>query len=135
MIDVFGNIAARVLPPPAQPPAVAAPMMPPSTVTSEASDDPEEEDDEEMTSEQVIVRLLADCVANAPVSESAEFLREVIRDYPANAATFAAMMNTPAETMLHMVTANIEGGAEIANLPHARKWLEGLQKALRDGAP
>ncbi len=133
-LDVVGNIVARVLPSPAQPPAVAAPMGSPSTVTSEASDDPEE-DEEEMTSEQVIVRLLADCVANVPVSESAEFVRECIRDYPGNAATFAAMMNAPTETLLGMVTQNIEGGAEIAKLPHARKWLEGLQKALRDGAP
>jgi hypothetical protein len=136
-LEVVGNIAARVLPSPAQQPPAVAPTMPPTIAASEASDEPngETDDYEPMTSEEMIVKLIGELVANVPVNESAENVREFIRDYPADAATFAMMINMPAETLLGMVTEKIEGGAEIAKLPHARKWLSGLQKALRDGAP
>jgi hypothetical protein len=136
-LDVVANIAARVLPSPAQQPPAVAPTMPPTIAASEATDAPEEmpeempEDDEPITSEEMIVKLLGDLVAHAPVKESAEYVREVIRDYPANAGTFAAFMNMPADAVLGMVTQNIEGGAEIAKLPHARKWLEALQSRLK----
>jgi hypothetical protein len=136
-LDVVANIAARVLPSPAQQPPAVAPTMPPTIAASEASDAPEgepedaPEDDEPVTSEEMIVKLLGDLVAHAPVNESAEYVREIIRDYPANAGTFAAFMNMPADAVLGMVTQNIEGGAEIVKLPHARKWLEALQSRLK----
>jgi hypothetical protein len=44
------------------------------------------------------------------------------------------MMYAPADQVLKLLVDNVQGGEQITQLPHARKWVESLQREMRNGA-
>jgi hypothetical protein len=111
-------------------PVAASPVMPVGTGAAEEA----EADDEGNDAVQIINDLIARLATNAPISEGVELVREYVRICPEQATSFGMMMYAPTDQVLGLLVSNVQGGEQIAQLPHARKWVESLQRELRKGA-
>jgi hypothetical protein len=100
----------------------------------ESPDDNVEDEESDSEAMDLIKQLLANLAVNAPVAESVNLVREFSRIYPDQAPMFGMMIYAPTDEVLKRLVKNFGDGATLAELPHARAWIESLQKAMRESA-
>jgi hypothetical protein len=100
----------------------------------ESPDDNVEDEESGSEAMDLIKQLLANLAINAPVAESVNLVRGFSRIYPDQAPMFGMMIYAPTDEVLKHLVKNFGDGATLAELPHARAWIESLQKAMRESA-
>jgi hypothetical protein len=120
---------------PAKPSPRAVASSSPQMLNAQTVEGDEAEDDG-MSYEETVQQLGVDFATNAPPAQSVSLLRDLVSANPEYAALIGSMMYLPIDTLLEQMRAIPQFTQLLElNLPHTRTWLEGLQQALREGAP
>ncbi len=130
LLGVTGQKPAQVAHPKPHAPRAVAPPVPSEQI--EAGDEGDEGD--AMSYEEILQQLFVNLATNEPPMESVGMFRELVSANPEYAPMIAGMMYLPIDDLMTQVQ-KLPALAATEQIPHAKKWFEGLQKALRDGAP
>lgn len=126
LLGVTGQKPAQAVNQKPHAPRAVAPPVPSEQV--EAGDE-----GDAMTYEEMLQQLLVNLATNEPPIESVGMFREVLSGSPEYAPMIAGMIYLPIDDLMEQIK-QVPALAMTEQIPHAKKWFEGLQKALRDGA-
>lgn len=127
LLGVTGQKPAQVVHPTPHAPRAVAPPVPSEQI--EAGDE-----GDAMSYEEMLGQLLVNLATNEPPMESVGMFREVASANPEYAPMIAGMMYLPIDDLMAQIQ-KLPALAATEQIPHAKKWFEGLQQALREGQP
>ncbi len=126
LLGVTGQKPAQVAHPKPHAPRAVAPPVPSEQI--EAGDE-----GDAMSYEEILQQLFVNLATNEPPMESVGMFRELVSANPEYAPMIAGMMYLPIDDLMAQIQ-KLPALAATEQMPHAKKWFEGLQQALRDGA-
>lgn len=75
------------------------------------------------------------CMRNAPITETADWIDSFHEIRPQVLPFIEAFLKMSPDEALQWLAMSVDGGERLAQAPHARQWIEALQKEIQQGEP